>query len=199
EIYEMQVEAIALAAAECVKKNIPVHPEVMIPIVCDNDELEIIRKSCEQVMKDALAKESVQLEIKIGSMIEVPRAALLAGKLADFADFFSFGTNDLTQMTFAFSRDDAGKFMPEYLNKDILESDPFKSIDEEGVGELINFAREKARAKKPNIKLGICGEHGGDPATIDFCYRAGLNYVSCSPYRVPIARLAGAQAVIRNK
>jgi pyruvate,orthophosphate dikinase len=199
EIYEMQVEAIALAAAECVKKNIPVHPEVMIPIVCDNDELEIIRKSCEQVMKAALAKENVQLEIKIGSMIEVPRAALLAGKLADFADFFSFGTNDLTQMTFAFSRDDAGKFMPEYLNKDILESDPFKSIDEEGVGELINYAREKARAKKPNIKLGICGEHGGDPATIDFCYRAGLNYVSCSPYRVPIARLAGAQAVIRNK
>ena len=150
-------------------------------------------------MKDVFAKENVQFEIKIGSMIEVPRAALLAGKLADFADFFSFGTNDLTQMTFAFSRDDAGKFMPAYLNQDILDSDPFKSIDEEGVGELINFAREKARAKKPDIKLGICGEHGGDPATIDFCYRAGLNYVSCSPYRVPIARLAGAQAVIRNK
>ncbi|MCR4939690.1 MAG: pyruvate, phosphate dikinase [Treponemataceae bacterium] len=199
EIYEMQVEAIALAAAECVKKNIPVHPEVMIPIVCDNDELEIIRKSCEKVMKDVFAKENVQFEIKIGSMIEVPRAALLAGKLADFADFFSFGTNDLTQMTFAFSRDDAGKFMSAYLKQDILDSDPFKSIDEEGVGELINFARERARAKKPDIKLGICGEHGGDPATIDFCYRAGLNYVSCSPYRVPIARLAGAQAVIRNK
>ena len=199
EIYEMQVEAIALAAAECVKKNIPVNPEVMIPIVCDNDELEIIRKSCEKVMKEVFAKENVEFAIKIGSMIEVPRAALLAGKLADFADFFSFGTNDLTQMTFAFSRDDAGKFLPSYLEKDILESDPFKSIDEEGVGELINFARERARAKKPDIKLGICGEHGGDPATIDFCYRAGLNYVSCSPYRVPIARLAAAQAVLRNK
>ena len=199
EIYEMQVEAIALAAVECVKKNIPVHPEVMIPIVCDNDELEIIRKSCEEKMKAVFEKENIKFDIKIGSMIEVPRAALLAGKLADFADFFSFGTNDLTQMTFAFSRDDSGKFMPEYLKKNILESDPFKSIDEEGVGELINFAREKARAKKPDIKLGICGEHGGDPATIDFCYRAGLNYVSCSPYRVPIARLAGAQAVIRNK
>ena len=199
EIYEMQVEAIALAAAECIKKNVPVHPEVMIPIVCDNDELEIIRKSCEKVMKDVFTRENVEFEIKIGSMIEVPRAALLAGKLAQFADFFSFGTNDLTQMTFAFSRDDAGKFLPEYLKQDILDSDPFKSIDEEGVGELINFARERARGVKKDIKLGICGEHGGDPATIDFCYRAGLNYVSCSPYRVPIARLAAAQAVIRNK
>ena len=199
EIYEMQVEAIALAAAECVKNNIPVNPEIMIPIVCDSDELEIIRKRSEAIIEKVLSENGTKFEIKIGSMIEVPRAALLAGKLANFADFFSFGTNDLTQMTFAFSRDDSGKFLPEYMNKDILESDPFKTLDEEGVGELVNYAREKARSVKPEIKLGICGEHGGDPQTIDFCYRAGLNYVSCSPYRVPIARLAAAQAVIRNK
>ena len=199
EIYEMQVEAIALAAAECVKNNIPVNPEIMIPIVCDSKELEIIRKRSEAIIEKVLSENGTKFEIKIGSMIEVPRAALMAGKLANFADFFSFGTNDLTQMTFAFSRDDSGKFLPEYMNKDILESDPFKTLDEEGVGELVNYAREKARSVKPEIKLGICGEHGGDPQTIDFCYRAGLNYVSCSPYRVPIARLAAAQAVIRNK
>ena len=199
EIYEMQVEAIALAAAECVKNNIPVNPEIMIPIVCDSKELEIIRKRSESIIEKVLSENGTKFEIKIGSMIEVPRAALMAGKLANFADFFSFGTNDLTQMTFAFSRDDSGKFLPEYMNKDILESDPFKTLDEEGVGELVNYAREKARSVKPEIKLGICGEHGGDPQTIDFCYRAGLNYVSCSPYRVPIARLAAAQAVIRNK
>ena len=199
EIYEMQVEAIALAAAECVKNNIPVNPEIMIPIVCDSKELEIIRKRSESIIEKVLSENGTKFEIKIGSMIEVPRAALMAGKLANFADFFSFGTNDLTQMTFAFSRDDSGKFLPEYMNKDILESDPFKTLDEEGVGELVNYAREKARGVKPEIKLGICGEHGGDPQTIDFCYRAGLNYVSCSPYRVPIARLAAAQAVIRNK
>ena len=199
EIYEMQVEAIALAAAECVKNNIPVNPEIMIPIVCDSKELEIIRKRSESIIEKVLSENGTKFEIKIGSMIEVPRAALMAGKLANFADFFSFGTNDLTQMTFAFSRDDSGKFLPEYMNKDILESDPFKTLDEDGVGELVNYAREKARDVKPEIKLGICGEHGGDPQTIDFCYRAGLNYVSCSPYRVPIARLAAAQAVIRNK
>ena len=132
-------------------------------------------------------------------MIEVPRAALLAGKIAKNADFFSFGTNDLTQMTFAFSRDDAGKFLPTYLNKEILLDDPFKSLDEEGVGQLIQFAATNGRAVKSDLKLGICGEHGGDPKTIDFCYRTGLNYVSCSPFRVPVARLAAAQAVIRNK
>ena len=199
EIYEMQVEAIASAAAECVKNNIPVNPEIMIPIVCDSKELEMIRTRSEKIIEKVLAENGVKFEIKIGSMIEVPRAALMAGKLANFADFFSFGTNDLTQMTFAFSRDDSGKFLPEYLKQEIIETDPFKTLDEDGVGELVNFAREKARDTKPEIKLGICGEHGGDPQTIDFCYRAGLNYVSCSPYRVPIARLAAAQAVIRNK
>ncbi len=198
EIYDIQVEAIALAAAECTKKKIPVHPEIMIPIVCDDDELALIRANAEKIIADVFAKQNVSFPIRIGSMIEVPRAALLAGKIAKYADFFSFGTNDLTQMTFAFSRDDAGKFLPAYLAKGILENDPFKSLDEEGVGELINWTREQGRKVKSDLKLGICGEHGGDPATIDFCYRAGLNYVSCSPYRVPIARLAAAQAVIRN-
>lgn len=198
EIYEMQVEAIALAAADCIKRKIDVKPEIMIPIVCDNDELEIIRGQAEAVIQKVFDQEKVKFDVKIGSMIEVPRAALLADKLADYADFFSFGTNDLTQMTFAFSRDDAGKFLTSYLVKDVLMTDPFKTLDEEGVGELINIARTKSRARKPDLKLGICGEHGGDPDTIDFCYRAGLNYVSCSPYRVPVARLAAAQAVIRN-
>ena len=198
EIYEMQVEAIALAAADCIKRKIDVKPEIMIPIVCDNDELEIIRGQAEAVIQKVFDQEKVKFDVKIGSMIEVPRAALLADKLAEYADFFSFGTNDLTQMTFAFSRDDAGKFLTSYLVKDVLMTDPFKTLDEEGVGELINIARTKSRARKPDLKLGICGEHGGDPDTIDFCYRAGLNYVSCSPYRVPVARLAAAQAVIRN-
>jgi pyruvate,orthophosphate dikinase len=181
-----------------VKKNIPVHPEIMIPIVCDPAELRVLRAEAEAEMKKIFAEEKVEFNIRIGTMIEVPRAALLADKIAEQADFFSFGTNDLTQMTFAFSRDDAAKFVPTYLKRHILEKDPFASIDEAGVGQLIELAREKGRAKKPLLKLGICGEHGGDPATIDFCYRAGLNYVSCSPYRVPIARLAGAQAVIKH-
>ena len=198
EIYEMQVEAIALAAADCIKRKIDVKPEIMIPIVCDNDELEIIRGQAQAIIQKVFDAEKVKFDVQIGSMIEVPRASLLADKLAEHADFFSFGTNDLTQMTFAFSRDDAGKFLTSYLVKDVLMTDPFKTLDEEGVGELINIARIKARSKKPGLKLGICGEHGGDPDTIDFCYRAGLNYVSCSPYRVPVARLAAAQAVIRN-
>ena len=198
EIYEMQVEAIALAAADCIKRKIDVKPEIMIPIVCDNDELEIIRGQAQAIIQKVFDAEKVKFDVQIGSMIEVPRASLLADKLAEHADFFSFGTNDLTQMTFAFSRDDAGKFLTSYLVKDVLMTDPFKTLDEEGVGELINIARIKARSKKPSLKLGICGEHGGDPDTIDFCYRAGLNYVSCSPYRVPVARLAAAQAVIRN-
>ncbi|MDR3312213.1 MAG: pyruvate, phosphate dikinase [Spirochaetaceae bacterium] len=198
EIYNIQVKAISLAAAECIRQKIPVHPEVMIPIVCDPHEIEIIRKDTEAVMKQVFHEQNIDFSIRIGTMIEVPRAALLAGKIAEFADFFSFGTNDLTQMTFAFSRDDAGKFMSAYLSKNILENDPFKTLDEDGVGALIAMACDQARKVKPDLKLGICGEHGGDPATIDFCYRMGLNYVSCSPYRVPIARLAAAQAVLRN-
>ncbi len=198
EIYDMQVEAIALAAVDCLKKKIPVHPEIMIPIVCDERELAMIRPNAETIIKNVMTKAKVEIPVRIGTMIEVPRAALLADKIAEYADFFSFGTNDLTQMTFAFSRDDVASFMPSYLEKNILEVDPFKSIDEEGVGMLIDIAVKKGRGMKGDFKVGICGEHGGDPQTIDFCYRAGLSYVSCSPFRVPLARLAGAQAVIRN-
>ncbi len=200
EIYDMQVEAIARAAADCIARNIPVKPEIMIPIVCDVKELSILRGRAEAVIAKVFQDNpSAAKDILIGSMIEVPRAALQAAKLAEYADFFSFGTNDLTQMTFAFSRDDAVKFLPSYLDQEIFEVDPFKTLDESGVGELVNIARERSRSVKQEIKLGICGEHGGDPDTIDFCYRAGLNYVSCSPYRVPAARLAAAQAVINNK
>ncbi|QQO07979.1 pyruvate, phosphate dikinase [Breznakiella homolactica] len=198
EIYNMQVEAIALAAVDCVKKKIPVNPEIMIPIVCDEKELAMLRPNAEAAIKQVLDKAKVKIDFKIGTMIEVPRAALLAEKIAEYADFFSFGTNDLTQMTFAFSRDDVATFLPTYLEKNILDVDPFKSIDEEGVGQLIQWATAKGREVRKGLKVGICGEHGGDPATIDFCYRAGLSYVSCSPFRVPLARLAGAQAVINN-
>ncbi|MDR2069013.1 MAG: pyruvate, phosphate dikinase [Spirochaetaceae bacterium] len=198
EIYDMQVEAIALAAADCIKSNIPVDPEIMIPIVVTARELKLLRPNAEAVIKQVLDQEGVKLNVKIGTMIEVPRAAIRAGHVAKYADFFSFGTNDLTQMTFAFSRDDVASFLPTYLQHHVLDVDPFKSIDEEGVGFLIRNAVEQGRQVNPKLNVGICGEHGGDPATIDFCFRAGLNYVSCSPYRVPIARLAGAQAVIKN-
>ncbi|MFQ3546923.1 MAG: pyruvate, phosphate dikinase [Termitinemataceae bacterium] len=198
EIYDMQVEAIMLAAVDCVKKNIPVKPEIMIPIVCDEQELALLRPRAEAIVKRILEKANVKMEVQIGTMIEVPRAALLADKIAEYADFFSFGTNDLTQMTFAFSRDDVASFLPTYEKLNLLEVDPFKSVDEEGVGILMDWATTKGRSVKPDLKVGICGEQGGDPATIDFCFRTGLNYVSCSPFRVPIARLAAAQAVIRN-
>ncbi|WP_304225908.1 pyruvate, phosphate dikinase [Gracilinema caldarium] len=198
EIYDMQVEAIVQAAIDCVKKNIPVKPEIMIPIVCDEQELKLLRPRAEAIIAKALEKAKVKLDIQIGTMIEVPRAALLADKIAGYADFFSFGTNDLTQMTFAFSRDDVGSFMPAYEKLGLLEVDPFKSVDEEGVGILMDMATSKGRSVKQDLKVGICGEQGGDPATIDFCFRTGLNYVSCSPFRVPIARLAAAQAVLRN-
>jgi pyruvate,orthophosphate dikinase len=199
EIYDMQVEAIALAAASCVKKGIPVHPEIMIPIVISHREVALLRKNAEAVMKKVFDKAGITFPIRIGTMIEVPRAALRSRKMAGDADFYSFGTNDLTQMTFAFSRDDVASFLPSYLDKHLLDVDPFKSIDEDGVGRLMQIAITEGRETNPALKCGICGEHGGDPATIDFCYRVGLNYVSCSPFRVPIARLAGAQAVIRNK
>jgi pyruvate,orthophosphate dikinase len=198
EIYDMQVQAIGLAAAECVKKKIPVHPEIMIPIVCDPSELAFIRPRAEKIWEKIQSDSGAKVPFRFGTMIEVPRAAFLAKEIAEHADFFSFGTNDLTQMTFAFSRDDVASFVPSYLEQQLLEVDPFQSIDERGVGELIRLAIGKGRELKSDLKCGICGEHGGDPATIDFCYRAGLSYVSCSPYRVPLARLAGAQAVINN-
>jgi pyruvate,orthophosphate dikinase len=198
EIYDMQVEAIALAAAECLKKDIPVDPEIMIPIVITARELKEIRPRAEAILKRVFESAGVKLHVKIGTMIEVPRAAIRSAHIAKYADFFSFGTNDLTQMTFAFSRDDVASFLPSYLEQEILDVDPFKSIDEEGVGFLMRYAAENGRGVNPGIKLGICGEHGGDAGTIDFCYRTGLNYVSCSPFRVPLARLAAAQAVLKN-
>jgi pyruvate,orthophosphate dikinase len=199
EIYEMQIEAIALAAVDSLKKEIKVHPEIMIPIVLTARELKFIRPIAEAIVKRVCEKAGVDIPIRIGTMIEVPRAAIRSAHIAQYADFYSFGTNDLTQMTYAFSRDDVGSFIPAYLEKRVLDIDPFKTIDEEGVGELMRWAISNGRSVKKDLKIGICGEHGGDPQTIDFCYRVGLNYVSCSPFRVPIARLAGAQAVLRNK
>jgi pyruvate,orthophosphate dikinase len=198
EIYDMQVEAIALAAVECAQKVVPVQPEIMIPFVVTARELKMLKPNVEAVLKRVFDQTGVTVPIKIGTMIEVPRAAIRSAHIARYADFFSFGTNDLTQMTFAFSRDDTPAFLPAYLDKGVLDVDPFESIDEEGVGTLIRWAVDNGRKENPALKAGICGEHGGDPAAIDFCYRAGLNYVSCSPYRIPLARLAAAQAVLRN-
>jgi len=198
EIYDMQVEAIARAASECAKQKIPVRPEIMIPIVITARELKLLRPNAEKILEKIFNETGVKVPVTIGTMIEVPRAAIRAGHIAEYADFFSFGTNDLTQMTFAFSRDDVASFLPMYLQKNVLDVDPFKTIDEDGVGSLMEHAISEGRNVKPDLKIGICGEHGGDPATIDFCFRAGLSYVSCSPFRVPLARLAGAQAVINN-
>jgi pyruvate,orthophosphate dikinase len=198
EIYDMQVEAIARAAVQCVNEKIPVQPEIMIPIVVTARELKLLRPNAEKVLAAVFSEAKVKVPVKIGTMIEVPRAAIRADHIARYADFFSFGTNDLTQMTFAFSRDDVASFLPVYLEKNVLDVDPFNTIDEEGVGALIQVAINLGRFIKTDLKIGICGEHGGDPTTIDFCYRAGLSYVSCSPFRVPLARLAGAQAVINN-
>jgi pyruvate,orthophosphate dikinase len=197
EIYEMQARAIfeaALAIAQ--ETGAPVVPEIMIPLVGTRRELEITRAQVERVAKEVLDKAGKHIDYLIGTMIELPRAALTADKIAEVADFFSFGTNDLTQTTFGLSRDDAGKFLPHYVEAGILPKDPFVSIDIEGVGELVRIAAEKGRATKPGLKLGICGEHGGDPASIAFCEAIGLDYVSCSPYRVPVARLAAAQAAL---
>lgn len=197
EIYDMQVEAIARAAVDCKKAGVEVKPEIMIPIVCDVKELKLIRPRSEEIIANVLKETGTEIGFQIGTMIEVPRAAILADEIAEYADFFSFGTNDLTQTAFAFSRDDVAKFLPSYIEQGILEHDPFEVIDEAGVGMLVNLGTEKGRKAKADLKVGICGEHGGNPQTIDFCYRAGLSYVSCSPFRVPVARVAAAQAVLR--
>jgi len=195
EIYEMQARAI-LEAQAIVAKETGTNPiaEIMIPLVSSEKELEILK-----ALIDAVAADIGVSDYTVGTMIELPRAALRAGRIADHAAFFSFGTNDLTQTTFGLSRDDAGKFLPDYVRAGIMDKDPFVTLDQDGVGDLILIAAERGRATQSDLKLGICGEHGGDPASIDFCQRAGLNYVSCSPYRVPIARLAAAQAAIRAK
>ena len=199
EITRMQMKAIFEAAAELLKTGKTALPEIMVPVTCSEKELEVTKAICDEVYAEALAKYNFDsIEYKFGTMIEIPRAALLSAKIAQTAEFFSYGTNDLTQMTYGFSRDDIGSFMGDYIDHAILDDDPFASLDEEAVGELVKVSAERGRRTNPEIKLGICGEHGGDPKSIDFCHRTGLNYVSCSPFRVPIARLAAAQAAIRN-
>jgi len=199
EIYEMQVRAIFQAACNMKKKGKDVKLEVMIPIVAEVKEFAYLKKSLGQVAKEVMDKEGIQVDYKFGTMIEVPRAALTANEIAKEAEFFSFGTNDLTQMTFAFSRDDIGKFIGSYKSLNILEDDPFKTLDVKGVGQLIKIGVEKGRSVRPDLKVGICGEHGGDPASIMFCHNVGMDYVSASPFRVPIARLAAAQAAVLDE
>ena len=199
EIAKMQTRAVIEAAINVKKAGVDVHPEIMIPLVGIVKELQFVKKIVVETAKEVMDKAGVEVDYKVGTMIEIPRAALLADEVAEEAEFFSFGTNDLTQMTFGFSRDDASKYLNDYYQKGILDQDPFATVDQNGVGKLIDMAAKLGRKTRPDIELGICGEHGGDPNTIDFCHRTGLNYVSCSPFRVPGARLAAAQAAIRNK
>ena len=199
EVSRMQIQAIFESAAELIKEGKKPYPEIMIPVVCDVKELSDQLAIAKEVYKEVLAKYGLKkIRHKFGTMIEIPRASLVADKIAQEADFFSFGTNDMTQMGFGFSRDDIGGFLPDYLNKGILPGDPFQSIDQEGIGELIKIGTERGRKTRKDLEVGICGEHGGDPDSIDFCHRVGMNYVSCSPFRVPIARLAAAQAAVNN-
>ncbi len=200
EILDMQVRAIMEAACNCKKKKLRVTPEIMFPLVIDSKELAILAERTREVATAVMKERKVKVRYLIGSMIEVPRAALLADKIAEVAEFFSFGTNDLTQLTFALSRDDAGRFLPDYVDEKkagILRSDPFQSLDQDGVGMLVEMGLKKGRKARAKLKVGICGEHGGDPASVGFCHQQGLDYVSCSPFRVPIARLAAAQAAIK--
>lgn len=197
EIAVMQTRAVIEAAINVEKSGIKVKPEIMIPLVGDPKELKYVKNIVVETIEKVFEEQDYKVEYMIGTMIEIPRAALLADEIAEDAEFFSFGTNDLTQMTYGFSRDDAGKFLNDYYEKQIFESDPFARVDTKGVGQLIEIAVEKGKKTRPNIELGICGEHGGDPSSIEFCHNVGLTYVSCSPFRVPIARLAAAQAAIK--
>ena len=198
EITEMQTRAIIEAALNCKAQGIDVHPEIMVPLVGTLKELQhqanVINTTAGQVFDE----RGEVVDYKIGTMIEVPRAALTADKIAEVADFFSFGTNDLTQMTFGYSRDDAPKFLKHYKEVGILKVDPFEVLDQEGVGQLVEMGVKKGRTTKPELKVGICGEHGGEPSSVKFCANLGMNYVSCSPFRVPIARVAAAQAAIED-
>ena len=198
EIARMQTRAVIEAAIEVNKEGMNVVPEIMIPLVAEVKELKYVREIVCETADSIIKEQGVKLDYKVGTMIEIPRAALTADKIAEEAEFFSFGTNDLTQMTYGFSRDDATKFLPYYYEKQILESDPFARLDQAGVGQLVEMATRKGRSTRSDIKLGICGEHGGDPSSVEFCHKLGLNYVSCSPFRVPIARLAAAQAKVKE-
>jgi pyruvate,orthophosphate dikinase len=200
EIYEMQVEAIIEAAIELTKQGIKVKPEIMVPLISHANEFKPICKKARKIANEKIKSAGVKLEYKVGTMIELPRAALTADKIAEEAEFFSFGTNDLTQTTFGISRDDAeGKFLMKYVDEKILEENPFEVLDLEGVGKLVELGTKLGRETRPNLEVGICGEHGGEPQSVEFFHSVGLNYVSCSPFRVPIARLAAAQAVIKEK
>jgi len=200
EIYEMQVRAIFEAACQIAESGTaaPI-PEIMHPLVAKGEEMRFLRTLTDRVAQAVMGERGLVIEYQVGTMVELPRAALRAADLAVSAEFFSFGTNDLTQTTFGISRDDSGRFLTAYLEKGIFDKDPFVSLDQEGVGDLIRIAVERGRAARPEIKLGICGEHGGDPASIQFCESVGLDYVSCSPFRTPIARLAAAQAAIGER
>jgi pyruvate,orthophosphate dikinase len=200
EIYDMQVRAIMEAACELNRdEGFSIVPEIMIPLVAVVEELKRLRENTIAVCEEVIARYGVKVEYLIGTMIELPRAALTAGEIATEAEFFSFGTNDLTQTTYGLSRDDAGKFLPFYVETGLLTDDPFITIDQDGVGELVRIACERGRSTRPDLKLGICGEHGGDPASVIFFHKIGLDYVSCSPFRVPIAKLAAAQAALADK
>jgi pyruvate,orthophosphate dikinase len=199
EITEMQARAVFEAAADVLKKKIKVKPEIMIPLVGFKKELDLQVDIVHRVAKEVMAEKKVKIDYMVGTMIEVPRGALTADEIAQTAQFFSFGTNDLTQTALGISRDDMGSFLMPYVENEIFKKNPFATLDQIGVGQLMKIAVEKGNATRPGIKLGICGEHGGDPDSVKFCHRIGLNYVSCSPYRVPVARLAAAQAAIEDK
>ena len=198
EITEMQTEAILGAACELKKEGYDPHPEIMVPLIGILYEFEAQEKIIRETAKKVFEQEGIEVPFKVGTMIEIPRAALTANRIASHAEYFSFGTNDLTQMTFGYSRDDIASFLPVYLEKKILKVDPFQVLDQNGVGQLISMAVEKGRSVRPNLKCGICGEHGGEPSSVKFCHKVGLDYVSCSPFRVPIARLAAAQAAVED-
>jgi pyruvate,orthophosphate dikinase len=199
DLTQMQVRAIFEAACEVSKEGVDVHPEVMIPLTCHVNDLNLQQESLEKVAKEVMNEQHCTVNYKFGTMIEIPRAALTADEIAEKAQFFSFGTNDLTQTVFGISRDDAESgFLIEYLERGILPENPFASIDEKGVGKIMGMAVQLGRKTRPDLEVGICGEHGGDPKSIDLCHRLGLNYVSCSPFRVPVARLAAAHAALKN-
>jgi len=199
EITQMQVQAIIEAAINVKKEGLDVHPEIMIPLIGTAEEFNVQRAEVDAIAKELFEENGVEVDYLTGTMIEIPRAALTADKVAEGAEFFSFGTNDLTQMTFGYSRDDVGTFVPEYVERQILKDDPFQVLDQEGVGELVELGIERGRKTRPDLKVGICGEHGGEPASVGFCHRVGMDYVSCSPFRVPIARLAAAHAALADE
>jgi pyruvate, orthophosphate dikinase len=198
EIYDMQVRAIMEAACQVVGEGLRVEPEIMIPLTGTVAEMKLTREMTDRVARQVISETGKSVRYSVGTMIEVPRAALVADRIAEHAEFFSFGTNDLTQMTYGYSRDDIGKFLPFYLEKKLLPHDPFAVLDQRGVGELVRIGIERGRHTVADLKVGICGEHGGEPSSVEFCHRVGMTYVSCSPYMVPVAWLAAAQAEIKN-